>query len=168
MTVYRLHASLGGALVDGIPVPDGVQVDIDGVKHTLPAGLVERIRPAEPPQREDGLAFVAVQDQDTGECHVFHRDDVGDLLPDLPRSGPGTWFWLSRAQWVTWDQVCDLGTPIVLVPKFGQSARGTCSVCGKEKPLRADGRVRLHDRSGRNGGRGCDGSGLMPITRSTT
>jgi hypothetical protein len=157
MAPYRLSPSLGGHIVQGQEVPDGVRVVLDGATLVLPAALATRVWPAEPTFRVDGLTFVVIDHGDDG-CDVFRRLDDAAVDP----AEPWLWFVGANDTYVSWRFICERGTPVTLLPRMASGSRGICPVCKQDKPLNTDGHLRQH--GGRSYSSGCTGSGQLPLS----
>lgn len=144
MTSYRLPASLGSAIVSGRDGDDAtVVVVIDGTEIQLPASMVVKVTPLEPGPG----ARIEIQAA-TEQWLVFRRTPAG-------------WYCHDTGNTVSWDEVYVLGDPVHLQPeKIRKGLWGKCTVCGEQKPLRTDGKVRNH--GARHIGNSCKGSGRPP------
>lgn len=139
---YRLPSTAGGAEYNGVVNGDFVLLDIPGTGVVpLPSSMVTRIVPEEP---EEG-SFVAVlkPEEDTPPLVWVRLARTGaHIAEDLH------WWSYDRMCWCTWEEIYSLGNPRLLT--FGgkilrqAGARGYCGRCEQTRPLRADGKFRLH------------------------
>lgn len=152
---FRLHASLGGGEYEGIANGAYVILDIP-VLGAVPfeAKLVTRVVPTDP---GDG-SWVAVAPADRSlPPYVFSRH-ADAPNPERP------WWWHDNQDWVPWSDVHELGLPRRIgvtgaIAPF-QGSKGICSVCGKSRSVRIDGRVANHPHRGPR----CEGSNRKPAS----
>lgn len=98
---YRLPDALGGGEFGGYVHGGVATFEVPGVGRVmLPEESVAEVAPPLPPEPKALASVVQI-----GASFFEKRDDAGI-----------NWFDVGANTWVTWEQVCSVGTPTVLVP----------------------------------------------------
>lgn len=139
---YRLPSTMGGAEYNGVVNGDSVLLDIPGTGVVpLPVGMVARITPEEP---EEGSFVAVLKPEEDAPPLVWVRLARGAEEP----AGRPHWWSYDQQRWCAWEEIYSLGNPRLLT--FGgkilrqAGARGYCGKCEQTRPLRVDGKFKLH------------------------
>lgn len=139
---YRLPSTMGGAEYNGMVNGDFVLLDIPGTGVVpLPVGTVTRVVPEEP---EEGSFVAVLRPEEDAPPLLWVRLARGAQEP----AGRPCWWSYDQQCWHIWEEVYTVGIPRLLT--FGgkilrqAGTRAHCNACGEPRPVRADGKFKLH------------------------